>query len=280
MYTVGRKHRAKYVINRELREYILDNITNKLSNTYKINSFVAMFLKDIYQFAGVSKMVQNDKRIRIITGHYGSGKTEFAVNYAIKLREVFPKVALSDLDIVNVYFRSRERREELENLGIQVIASSIEGDSADLPAVSAAITTPVRDTSCQYVIDLGGNDVGTMVLGRLKPLLKPEETDFFMVVNVYRPGTSTVEDIIAQMQSLERSSGLKITGLINNTNLIRETTVATLQEGDVVLKKVSEVTGVPIKYVSYINELIKETLPASINGEMFPLKFYMRKEWM
>ncbi len=225
-------------------------------------------------------MVQKDKRIRIITGHYGSGKTEFAVNYAVALSKVYSKVALSDLDIVNVYFRSRERREELEKMGIRVIASSIQGDSADLPAVSAAITAPVRDLSCQYVIDLGGNDVGTLVLGRLKPLLKPEETDFFMVVNVNRPATSSVEAIIAQMQSLEQAAGLKITGFINNTNLIRETTAANLEEGDQVLKRVSQVSGVPIKYVSYVEEIVKETLPIHISGEMFPLKFYMRKEWM
>ena len=137
------------------------------------------------------------KRITLFAGHYGSGKTEFAVNYIAKLREsVEGKVAIADLDIVNVYFRSREKKAELEEKGIQVIASNIEGMGADVPAVSGAMTMPVINKEYQYLIDLGGNDVGTMVLGRIKPLLDHEETDFFMVVNVYRPDTSTPEGII------------------------------------------------------------------------------------
>jgi len=225
-------------------------------------------------------MVQSDKRIRIIAGHYGSGKTEFAVNYAVALSKVSPKVAISDLDIVNVYFRSREKRKELVDMGIKVIASNIEGDSADLPAVSAEMLTPAKDTSYDYVVDLGGNDVGTLVLGRLKPLLKPEEVDFFMVVNVNRPATSTVEGILQEKQQLEYSSGLQVTGFINNTNLIRETTLDTILQGDRVLKEVSNLTGIPVKYVSYVAELLDQELPEGISGEAFPLKFYMRKAWM
>lgn len=226
-------------------------------------------------------MVQDDKRVRIITGHYGSGKTEFAVNYAAALSKVSSKkVVLSDLDIVNVYFRSRERTAELEDMGIWVISSSIKGDSADLPAVSAEITTPVKDAAYDCIIDLGGNDVGTMVLGRLKPFFKPEEIDFFMVVNTNRPATSSVEGIIEQMQHLEYSSGLKVTGFINNTNLVRETTVDTLIEGDKILRVASEKTKVPVRYVSYVKELLEGNLPAGILGEAFPLEFYMRKSWM
>ncbi len=116
-------------------------------------------------------MVQDDKRVTIITGHYGSGKTEFAVNYAMQLSKTSPKVTLGDLDIVNVYFRSREKKQQLEEMGIHVISSNLEGDSVDIPAV-AAIESPVRDKSTKYLVDLGGNDVGTMVLGRIKPLLE------------------------------------------------------------------------------------------------------------
>ena len=226
-------------------------------------------------------MISDDKRIRIFTGHYGSGKTEFAVNYVMALREVSKrKVDIDDLDIVNVYFRSREKKQEMEEKGIYVISSSIEGTGLDVPAVSAAITTPVRDKSCDYVIDLGGNDVGTKVLGRITPLLQPEEVDFFMVVNAYRPNTSTPEGVIAQMENLEYASGLKVTGFINNTNLIRETTAGCLAEGDTVLREVTKRTGVPVKYVSYVEELLTEEVPKGLAGELFPMKFYMRKTWM
>lgn len=226
-------------------------------------------------------MILNDKRVRIITGHYGSGKTEFAVNYVNRLRDCKEgKIAIADLDIVNVYFRSREKKAEMEAKGIQVIASNIEGAGADIPAVSGAMTMPVTNKEYQYVIDLGGNDVGTLVLGRIKPLLDPTETDFFMVVNAYRPDTSTPEGVIAQMERLEYGAGLKVTGFINNTNLVRETTADCLVHGDEVLREVTKRTGVPVKYVAYVEELLTEAVPEGLSGELFPMKFYMRKAWM
>lgn len=226
-------------------------------------------------------MVADDRRIRIITGHYGSGKTEFAVNYVKKLREsVDGRVAIADLDIVNVYFRSREKKEELEEKGIQVIASNLDTAVADVPAVSGAMTMPVINKEYQYVVDLGGNDVGTLVLGRIKPLLDHAEADFFMVVNAYRPHTSTPEGIIEQMENLEYAAGLKVTGFINNTNLVRETTAECLLHGDEVLKEVTKRTGVPVKYVSYVKDVMTEEIPEGLSGELFPMEFNMRKTWM
>ena len=226
-------------------------------------------------------MVADDRRIRIITGHYGSGKTEFAVNYVKKLREsVDGRVAIADLDIVNVYFRSREKKEELEEKGIQVIASNLDTAVADVPAVSGAMTMPVINKEYQYVVDLGGNDVGTLVLGRIKPLLDHAEADFFMVVNAYRPNTSTPEGIIEQMENLEYAAGLKVTCFINNTNLVRETTAECLLHGDEVLKEVTKRTGVPVKYVSYVKDVMTEEIPEGLSGELFPMEFNMRKTWM
>lgn len=226
-------------------------------------------------------MVADDRRIRIITGHYGSGKTEFAVNYVKKLREsVDGRVAIADLDIVNVYFRSREKKEELEEKGIQVIASNLDTAVADVPAVSGAMTMPVINKEYQYVVDLGGNDVGTLVLGRIKPLLDHAEADFFMVVNAYRPNTSTPEGIIEQMENLEYAAGLKVTGFINNTNLVRETTAECLLHGDEVLKEVTKRTGVPVKYFSYVKDVMTEEIPEGLSGELFPMEFNMRKTWM
>ena len=226
-------------------------------------------------------MVADDRRIRIITGHYGSGKTEFAVNYVKKLREsVDGRVAIADLDIVNVYFRSREKKEELEEKGIQVIASNLDTAVADVPAVSGAMTMPVINKEYQYVVDLGGNDVGTLVLGRIKPLLDHAEADFFMVVNAYRPNTSTPEGIIEQMENLEYAAGLKVTGFINNTNLVRETTAECLLHGDEVLKEVTKRTGVPVKYVSYVKDVMTEEIPEGLSGELFPMECNMRKTWM
>lgn len=226
-------------------------------------------------------MVSEDRRIRIISGHYGSGKTEFAVNYVTKLRRrAAGKVAIADLDIVNVYFRSREKKRELEEKGVQVIASNLDTAAADVPAVSGAMTMPVVSRDYQYVIDLGGNDVGTLVLGRIKPLLDHRETDFFMVVNTYRPDTAAPEGVIAQMEALEAASGLRVTGFVNNTNLVRETTADCLRRGDEILREVTRRTGVPVRYVSYIERLLTEEVPDGLAGERFPMEFHMRKLWM
>ena len=229
-------------------------------------------------------MYLDDRRIRIITGHYGSGKTEFAVNYTVNLAKLTDrKVAIADLDIVNLYFRSREKRDELEAQGIKVIYSTIHEKMADLPAIAPEIVTPVKDKSYEYIIDLGGNDVGTAVLGRLKPILDHKEVDFFMVVNTNRPDTANAEGILRHKDMIEAASGLKVTGFINNTNMIRETTEETILEGDRILQEVVRITGVPVKYTTYVAEVtgdLVSSLEKKVTGDVLPLKFYMREDWM
>ena len=136
-------------------------------------------------------MITDDKRIRMICGYYGSGKTEFALNYVVKLAKTSKRLAMADIDIVNVFFRSRERARELEALGIEVISSSMTQDSSDMPALSSQIVKPFRDKTYDYLVDLGGSEVGANVLGRYLPDIDPEEVDFFMVVNIFRPETGT-----------------------------------------------------------------------------------------
>lgn len=224
-------------------------------------------------------MVDNDKRIRIITGNYGSGKTEFAVNYSVKLREHSKRVAIADLDIVNVYFRSREKTEELEKMGIEVISSSIAEDNCDMPAISSRVITPMINKDFDYIIDLGGSEAGVNVLGRFKPYLNADEVDFFMVVNVFRPGTCNIESIIEQKEILERTSGMAITGYVNNSNLIRLTDTGDIEYGENIIKEVSRLTNIPIKYTTMMTDRIKKA-PENISGELFPMKYYMRATWM
>ena len=228
-------------------------------------------------------MVSDDKRVRIITGHYGSGKTEFAVNYATKLvRQSCQKVALADMDIVNVYFRSREVRDKLIKEGIRMIDSSISA-SADLPAIPAEAFAPFEDKSYNYIIDLGGNDVGTIVLGRYKEINDTSETEFFMVVNVFRPDTSNVEKILEQKEKLEYSSGLSVTGFVNNSNLVRDTKAEDILLGDEILSEAGRIAGIPIKYTSYVEEVVLDMTPEikeKLSGCVFPMKYFMREVWM
>ncbi len=228
-------------------------------------------------------MYLDDKRVRIISGHYGSGKTEFAVNYVSNLKEISKnKVAISDMDIVNVYFRSREKRDELIAKGIEVFDSSLSA-SADLPAIPKEMLIPFVDKEYDYVVDLGGNDVGTIVLGRFKEHIDVSEVDFFMVINVYRPDTQNVQAILEQKEKLERASGFKVTGFVNNSNLVRETKAEDLLYGDEIISEVSQLTGIPIKYTSYVKEVVTDMKPEiekKLSGDVIPLKYYMREVWM
>ncbi|WP_025161774.1 hypothetical protein [Paraclostridium bifermentans] len=225
-------------------------------------------------------MIKNDKRIRIIIGHYGSGKSEFSMNYVTKLRDLTDaKVAISDLDIVNVYFRTREKRDFLQSKNIMPIDSSIQATSLDLPAVSAQVTAPLTDKSYDYVIDVGGDDVGARVLGRFSHLVEKDDYDMFCVVNANREQTQTTSDVINHIRAIENSSKLKVTGLINNTHLVRETTIEDILKGQELVKEVSNITNIPIKYVTCLESLIPQ-LPTNLDGDVFPMNLYMRECWM
>lgn len=225
-------------------------------------------------------MIKNDKRIRIIIGHYGSGKSEFSMNYVTKLRDLTDaKVAISDLDIVNVYFRTREKRDFLQSKNIMPIDSSIQATSLDLPAVSAQVTAPLTDKSYDYVIDVGGDDVGARVLGRFSHLVENDDYDMFCVVNANREQTQTTSDVINHIRAIENSSKLKVTGLINNTHLVRETTIEDILKGQELVKEVSNITNIPIKYVTCLESLIPQ-LPTNLDGDVFPINLYMRECWM
>ena len=188
----------------------------------------------------------NDKRIRIIIGHYGSGKTEFSLNYAISLAEQGRKVALADLDVVNLYFRSREKIKLLRSYGILVESSYIEGSGADVPSISAGILGPLQNEDYDLIMDVGGDSAGARALGRYHKYLVPDKYDMFCVVNANRPKTQTVEDVIHHIEAIEKTSRAKVTGLINNTHLLRDTTARDILKGQDLCKRVSNASNIPI----------------------------------
>lgn len=220
-----------------------------------------------------------ENRIRVITGHYGSGKTEFAVNYAVKLAEANKKVAIADLDVVNPYFRSREKEELLAELGIRVIGSSIKGSGSDLPAISGEVLTPLQDETFEAVLDVGGDSVGARALGRYHEYFKEGKYDMLFIINANRSETQTKEKTIAYLKDIEAQSRAKVTGLVNNTHLLKSTTVEDVLRGQKLCKEVSKELNIPIKYISCIENVAKE-LPQEIEGEIFPIKMYMREDWM
>lgn len=220
-----------------------------------------------------------DKRIRVIIGHYGSGKTEFAVNYAINLAKEDKKVALADLDVVNPYFRSREKHELLEQYQIKVISSYVKGSGSDLPSVTGDVLGPLQDKSFELVLDVGGDSMGARTLGRFHEYLTPNDYDMFCVINANRLETQDLDGVLKHISSIEGTARARVTGLINNTHLLRHTTIDEILKGQELCKKVSEALNIPIKYVGVLESLIDQ-LPKDLEGTIMPIKMIMREDWM
>lgn len=220
----------------------------------------------------------NEKRIRIVVGHYGSGKSEFSVNYAIKLAEAGKKVALADIDVINMYFRSRESKEAMQKKGVRVIGAQIETPAIEVPTVSAEVYAPLQDRSYEYVMDVGGNPQGAKTLGMYREYMD-QGYDMLFIINANRPETQTLDQNLQFIKMIEGSSGLKVTGLVNNTHLLKATGVDDVVRGNQLAMEVSQKTGLPLLYNSALESLIPE-LPKDLEGELFPINLHLRDEWM
>ena len=220
-----------------------------------------------------------DKRNRIISGHYGSGKTEFSINYAIRLAELKKNVAIVDLDVVNLYFRSREKEEFLKEKGIRVIGSSIRATSLDLPSISGETSIAFQDKSLETIIDLGGNPEGARALGRYNEYLKEGSYDMFFVLNANRPETRSIDDVMEFMVKIQDVVRGKFTGIVNNTHMLKSTSVDDILRGYDLAKEVSDLAGIPIKYNAGL-ESVLNNVQSKLEGEIFPIDLYMREEWM
>ncbi len=217
------------------------------------------------------------KRMQIITGHYGSGKTEYAVNLALKLAETMENVALADLDIVNPYFRSYEQAQRLEDAGIRVIVTSC-GGVADIPAINPEVMSIFQQEKWMGVLDIGGDPIGARVLARFAPQLKKEEFDLLFVLNANRPETRDVDSALQYMQEIETESRQKITGIINNTHLCRETTPQEILKGARLAQQLSERTGLPVVHHAVERKFVDD-VKDKITGEILPMNIYMKKPW-
>ena len=187
------------------------------------------------------------KRLTLFAGHYGSGKTNIAVNYAMLLAREGKKVVIADLDIVNPYFRTKDSERELSEMGIDLISPKFANSNVDLPALPAESYRLVQDKSCFGVMDIGGDDRGAYALGRFAERVKAED-DYRMafVVSCYRPLTSTAEDALEIMREIEAAAGLKFTCIVNNSNLGGETTLDAVLDSLPFIEELSKISGLPI----------------------------------
>ena len=187
------------------------------------------------------------KRLTLFAGHYGSGKTNIAVNYAFRLAGEGKQVCIADLDIVNPYFRTKDSASELEAMGIKLISPQYANTNVDLPALPAESYRLVQDKSIYGIMDIGGDDRGAYALGRYAGAIKAENNyRMAFVVNCYRPLTSTVEDTVEIMREIEGACGLEFTCIVNNSNLGAETTAEMFLESVDFAERLSSATGLDI----------------------------------
>lgn len=188
------------------------------------------------------------KRVTLFLGHYGSGKTNIALNYAKYLKDMDLPVAIADLDIVNPYFRTKDSQQELKRLGIELVSLEFAGSNVDLPALPSAAYGLVQRNDRYVVMDIGGDDRGAYALGRYVPyILEENNYEMLFVTNFYRPLTRTVEDTIEVMREIEAAARMKFTGIVNNSNIGEITSPQDVIDTFPLANQLSIETGLPVK---------------------------------
>ena len=222
-------------------------------------------------------MDKNLKRLTLFAGHYGSGKTNIAVNYALHLASMGKKVCIADLDIVNPYFRTKDSERELAEAGITLVSPQYANSNVDLPALPAESYRLVQDKSTYGIMDIGGDDRGAYALGRFASAIKAENNyRMAFVVNCYRPLTASVKDAIEIMREIETAAGLKFTCIVNNSNLGPETTVKTVLDSLDFVERLSAEVGIPVWMHTAEASVAKElsglpVLPLTLQKKFFDL---------
>ena len=211
------------------------------------------------------------KRLTLLCGHYGSGKTNVALNMAYELKGFYENVAIADLDIVNPYFRTKDSAAELEELGIRLIVSEYAGTNVDIPALPQQMYSLTDDKNVKAVIDVGGDDRGALALGRIAPdIIAENDYECLLVINKFRPLTPDAVATIEVMREIETAGKIKFTGLVNNSNLGAETTAEDVLGSVSYANEVAALTGLPIKCTAVFESLYNE-LSGKIEN-LFPLR--------
>lgn len=210
------------------------------------------------------------KRITLLCGHYGSGKTNVAVNIAFHLKKQYNNVCIADLDIVNPYFRAKDSLEEFEKNGIRLICSEYANSNVDIPALPQDIYTITADKTMRCVLDIGGDDRGALALGRIRDeILSENDYEMLMVINRYRPLTPDVASTLEVMKEIEAAAKIKFTGLVDNSNLGELTTKKDVLSSLAYADEVSKAANIPVVMTTVSEELFNQ-----FDGEvedLFPL---------
>ena len=210
------------------------------------------------------------KRVTLFAGHYGSGKTNIAVNYARHLKQQNLHVVIADLDIVNPYFRTKDSEKELKQEGIELICSEFANTNLDIPSLPQTMYRVIHDKSIYAVMDIGGDDAGAVALGRFSQALMSENNyEMLFVVNFFRPLTPNAEDAFIVLREIEAACSMKFTGIVNNSNLGSLTKVEDIISTEAEIQKLCDLSGLPLVFTSAEEKVCDEAGDRIDN--LFPL---------
>jgi len=215
----------------------------------------------------------------VVIGAYGSGKSEYSINLARKMKSKHNSIILVDLDVVNPYFRSRDLRDKFQKEGIEVVAPEGEFTHADLPMLSPRIMGAVQEENSTVILDVGGDPSGCRTLARYVENIKKRGYEMHLVINTRRPFTSSKKEIEAMMMMLENTANLQITELICNTNLMQYTDKAVIEEGIDLIQQVADEKKIPFSKYLVLNQY-KEKIPPDLKGKYrIVLDYFLNKPW-
>jgi hypothetical protein len=217
--------------------------------------------------------------IVVIVGNYGSGKTEVCINLAVNRKRAGMEVRVADLDLVNPYFRTREARNSLAALGIDVVLPDDEYLQADLPILSPLVAGMIRQPAQVTLLDVGGNSVGATVLAALEDAFKGKASQMLQVVNPLRPFTDTIEGCLKMRREIEKAAGMTVSGLIGNANLMDETRPEDIYAGYDFVKMLSEKSGLTLEFVTVARELLPETDLRRLACPVLPIDRQLVPPW-
>jgi hypothetical protein len=218
--------------------------------------------------------------IIVIVGNYGSGKTEVAVNLAMDQKKAGKAVRIADLDLVNPYFRTREAREILSRMGIDVVLPPRKYLQADLPVLSPLVSGMIRNPSELTIIDAGGDDVGATVLSSLADAFKGRTVQTLQVVNPFRPFTETIEGCLKIKDEIENASRLQVTGIVGNANLIDETTPEHILFGYEFVRRLCRESGLPLVFVAVMKRILDQIHEPPFECPLLVMERSLALPWM
>lgn len=217
--------------------------------------------------------------IVIIVGNYGSGKTEVSINLAVNRKHAGLDVRIADLDLVNPYFRTREAKDSLARLGIEVVLPPEEYLQADLPILSPLVAGMIRQPSQLTLLDAGGNDAGATVLASLEDVFKNKPVKMLQVVNPLRPFTNTIEGCLKIRAEIENAAKLSISGIIGNANLIHETSIEEIYSGYEFVQALSEKSRLSLEFITVGRALLPDIDLRRLTCPVLPIDRQLVPPW-